>query len=287
MRELNNLARVLRDTKNGHDKNTARFNKAISGINPDLKNSVAYDKAVQAATNEYEKKRIEIAEEGRKKAIPIIESARKNFDERRSEPSSMQEINVLTVLSHMKPGTLSPADFQSCGARIQTMMGRRWLAQIGEDHHVQVNLPDSDIISFSIDRLEDIAATFIGGYCGDESKQSATVNQIAQYLMGDEDFQNTTVESTMNANRALWNNLVGAGSPEWLDSPKESPFNVEYKYHFRDVKGLKEYINNRCEGLSERDAEDERAKILMACPSQYDTALRYYETTGEMLELEG
>lgn len=284
---VNNFLRGLRECKKSVDQTFQRAQKEKASIDPDLKNSVAWNKKNNEITERYGRDIQRIQKEAADKARRSLAEMRSNYEETVTHPASIHEVNTLTILAQMKPGSISPAEFQMFARRGNSLLYQRRLAQIAEDNKIMCQIPRVEDMQFSIDRLEDIAATFINGYTGDESTMATTVRQIAQYLLTDEDYMNTSAKSTENANRAFWADLVGVSSPDWLDSPKQSFLDVEYKYHFTSVTGLKEYINNQCEGLSEHEAENKRAEILAACPSQYDTALRHYEMTGNELQLEG
>jgi len=265
--------RAAKQTKNYSD-----MVKEINSIDPKLKGSPYYTETVEKIKQRHEAERQRIVTEGNTAIEKQMAEMRENVYNRITKAPKFQQVAIMQML-HMVE-SITPRELQLYAAQMADCpLAMKALAQYAERLNMRINTPDTDSMIDTVDTLEWNLKALNNGFTGDENAAPASVRMILRYFMSDSDYQGTPAQSTANADKAFWSDVIQRGTPDMFDS-EYGDTKPEIRYFFPDLDKLLSYMDKATEGMSEQAAAQTREQILQDCPAEYGAAYRLYKAQG-------
>ena len=279
-----NIMDCLRRYVRAVERNAKQTDSKIDGL-AKHKGSEYYTEQVNKIKGESEKQVKSLFENTKRDLSGYLSTMRENAKKHITKPPTQEQVATLDLLSKLDGLTIEDIALYA-PIMAETPLALRRLQQIAQTAHLQVICPDPPNLLHAIDIVESNLANFLGSYRNDtEHSWSGIEKQLMTVLHLDEYSAKEVCGSLEAADRAAWDSVLLPGihyDPEVFDGKMPAP---QVKLFFGDLAGLREYIRVETEGLSPLAATEKKNEILANCPDSYGTALRYFEGSGEVLDI--
>lgn len=266
-------------------KNHSDMVKEINNIDPKLKGSPYYTETVEKIKQQHETECRRIITEGNAAIEKQMQKIRENVYRRITKAPNLQQVATMQMLNMIE--NITPRELQLyAGQMTDCPLALKALAQYAARQNIRIETPDIDRIIEAVDTFEWNLKALNNGFTGNENAASASVRMIMNYFMSDSDYQGTPAQSTANADKAFWNDIIQCGTPEMFDADGADT-KPEIRYFFPDLDKMLSYMDKATEGMSLNEAEKTREQILKDCPDTYGAAYRLYKAEGVKTPING
>ncbi len=256
----------------------------INKLNNDgYEGSTFYTNEVEKIDQQTEASRINLTTAAKNDMTKIFEEMRKNVGDKITKAPTADIANTLNILGQLE--NISPIEIKLyAGQMIDCPLAMKRLQEIARRHNIIIHIPDIDEMTRALDVFESNIALFLEGYHGRIDDASFSIRQLYQYFQDDNTYVNNDGKTTIDANTAFWENIIGIGDPSMFDNTSSEKA-IDIQLFFGDMEAMLSYIRKQTEGLTETEKENKVNDILKSCPDQYGAVYRYYLSEGKMLPL--